>query len=306
MYESNAHRLKMSQLRYLVAVAECGNFSEAALQLGLSQSSISHAIATLEEELGVILLARGRHGATLTPVGERIVSKARQMLALLTDITEEANREKGLQGGKVRIAAFRSVATHILPQIIAQFCDRLPQVQVTISEFAELGELTQALRQGHADIGFADTRVGEEFTCWELLRDDYVVLLPPNSPCSDSRLSWAHLAEFPLIISANDSCSAIINAGLKLCPHFDKLNIAYTIREDSTMLSMVKQGLGAAILPRLAAEPIPFGIKVCQFPTTLERTIGVITLKDNLQTPAVFAFLDAIKQEGQFLTQVSA
>jgi hypothetical protein len=58
---------KLSQIRALVAVAEFGSFGEAALQLGLTQPTVSHAIATLEDELGVILLARGRHGAQLTP-----------------------------------------------------------------------------------------------------------------------------------------------------------------------------------------------------------------------------------------------
>nr|WP_258002467.1 LysR family transcriptional regulator [Fischerella thermalis] len=58
--------MKLSQIRALVAVAECGNFSEAASELQLSQPAISHAIATLEEELGVPLFARGRYGAVLS------------------------------------------------------------------------------------------------------------------------------------------------------------------------------------------------------------------------------------------------
>ncbi|MCG8363635.1 MAG: LysR family transcriptional regulator, partial [Pseudanabaenales cyanobacterium] len=55
--------IKPSQLRALVAVAECGAFGEAAWKLGVTQPTVSHAIATLEEELGVILFSRGRHGA---------------------------------------------------------------------------------------------------------------------------------------------------------------------------------------------------------------------------------------------------
>ena len=64
------YKLKISQLRTLVAVADYLNFSEAALHLKISQSSVSHAIATLETELGVILFHRGRNGAYPTPVGE--------------------------------------------------------------------------------------------------------------------------------------------------------------------------------------------------------------------------------------------
>lgn len=72
--------MKLSQLRALVAVADHNNFSEAALHLGLSQSAISHAIASLEEKLGVVLLSRGRHGAHLTSVGERVTTHARNVL----------------------------------------------------------------------------------------------------------------------------------------------------------------------------------------------------------------------------------
>ncbi|HEY9607231.1 MAG TPA: LysR substrate-binding domain-containing protein, partial [Allocoleopsis sp.] len=78
------------------------------------------------------------------------------------------------------------------------------------------------------------------------------------------------------------------------------LNITYEVREDSTIVSMVMQGLGAAILPRLAAEPVPPCIQVCRLPIPLERIIGVAVLADRLQTPGVFAFLDALRNTGQF------
>lgn len=63
--------MKLSQLLAVVAVADNGNFSEAALELNLSQPAVSHAIATLEDSLGVQLFLRGRHGAVATPAGEK-------------------------------------------------------------------------------------------------------------------------------------------------------------------------------------------------------------------------------------------
>jgi DNA-binding transcriptional LysR family regulator len=59
---------------------------------------------------------------------------------------------------------------------------------------------------------------------------------------------------------------------------------------------MVAQGLGAAILPRLAAEPVPPGVKICSLPDPLERVIGVALRANGLHTPAVYAFLDAIQK----------
>jgi len=72
----NPSKIKLSQLRALVAIADCGNFSEAALKLDVTQSTISHAITILEEDLGITLVQRGRHGARLTPVGDRITAHA--------------------------------------------------------------------------------------------------------------------------------------------------------------------------------------------------------------------------------------
>ncbi|MEO0014798.1 MAG: hypothetical protein RLZZ535_3187, partial [Cyanobacteriota bacterium] len=97
------YKLKISQLRILVEVANYRNFSEAALHLEISQSAVSHAIATLEAELGVILFNRGRNGADLTPVGEQLVLPAKEILNLLQKMVTEANRAKGLRGGNVRL-----------------------------------------------------------------------------------------------------------------------------------------------------------------------------------------------------------
>ena len=159
----NPCKLKLSQLRALVAIAECGNFSGAALQLDVTQSTISHAIATLEDELGVVLLIRGRHGAQLTPVGERITAKAAQTLNLLKEMVQDAQEAKGLQGGTVRIAAFRSVATNLLPSAIARLHSRYPHVNVTITELDELNQFKQVLIQGQVDICVAELLDGEDF-----------------------------------------------------------------------------------------------------------------------------------------------
>lgn len=299
----NPYKLKISQLRALVAIADHKNFSEAALHLDLSQSAISHAIANLEDELGVLLLSRGRHGANPTPVGERVIDQSRQVLQLLEGIIKEANREKGLHGGQVRIAAFRSVATHILPSVIARFRRQFPAITVAITEFDDFVGVEQSLRESHADIGFTYLPSGEEFETWELLRDDYVVLLPPNSGFKSPKMTWEQLACYPLIVPATNSCSLRIRNHLRTAEY--PLKIAYEVREDSTIVSMVMQNLGAAILPRLAAEPVPPGIQVCSLPAPLQRIIGTAVIINALHTPAVYAFLDALKNLGRFNTKAA-
>jgi DNA-binding transcriptional LysR family regulator len=303
----NLEGIKLSQLRTLVAVAEYGNFSEAALNLAVSQSAVSHAIATLEDELGIILFSRGRYGATLTPTGERILRLAQQMLSLLDLMGKEANMAKGLEGGEVRLASFRSVSTHVLPIAIAQFRQRYPAIAVTLHEFSGCLQVEQELREGRVGIGITCLPTGEEFEAWELLRDEYIVLLPPRYKLPDEPLTWEQLSHYPLILpTEEDSCRSQIQQHLNDLKQ--TLKPTYEVREDSTIVSMVRQGLGIAIMARLAAAPLPEGVQTRPLPVPLERRIGVATLSNAVQPPAIYAFLDTLKEmsrSGQLVVEGS-
>ena len=273
------------------------------MHLEISQSAVSHAIATLESELGVILFNRGRNGAYPTPVGEQLISPARQILNLLHKIVTEANRAKGLKGGNVRLVAFRSAATHILPTIIAQFRRRFSLITVSVTEVDEHVDKENILRSGQADIGLLHLPCCEELETWEIYRDEYVVLLPRSlqlnqtqltwKQLNQTQLTWKQLVTYPLIISSIDSCSTTIRKYLQRLE--ESVNIAYEMKQDSTITSMAMQGLGAAIMPRLAAEPVPEQLKVYSLPVPLERIIKAAVVKNALHTPAVFPFLEALK-----------
>ena len=291
-------KLKLSQLRALLAVAECSNFSEAALQLNVTQSTISHAIATLEAELGVMLFHRGRHGAQLTPVGERIMADARQIKQLLENMLSAADQEKGLQGGTVRIATYRSIATNVLPGAIARLHQLHPSIQISLLEVDEVYQLKQALIQGKVDVCVAEMLLGEAFEIIHILDDEYIALLPPNCGLRDAQLTVEDLHNYPLISSSHDSCSVRIHE--KLRQQAGDLQVTYRIRHDSSITSMVQQNLGIAIMPELASRPIPDGVKVCRLPFSISRLIGASLLKDALHSPAVYAFLDALRGMGKF------
>ncbi|MBW4658329.1 MAG: LysR family transcriptional regulator [Drouetiella hepatica Uher 2000/2452] len=294
----NLENIKLHQLRSLTAAAQCGNFSEAALLLNVSQSAVSHAIAALETELGVVLFARGRHGATLTPVGERIVTHAQDILRSIDNVGKEAVATRSLQGGQVRIAAFRSAATHLLPKVMVQFQKAFPAIAVILRDFQHCVQIEAALRSGQIDLGLTLLPTAPEFETWELLRDEYVVLLPPDWTIAHDPITWDHLATYPLILpTENDCCRAIINnyyARLRR-----SLSPTYEVREDSTILGMVEQGLGFTIMSRLAAEPISPRIQIRTLPDPLERVIGVAVLADAQHPPAVYAFLNQLQQMGR-------
>jgi DNA-binding transcriptional LysR family regulator len=291
--------MNISHLKTLLTVVEQGNFSQAALHLGISQSAVSRAIAALEAELGVSLLARGRFGAYLTNVGERMIPYVQSLLKAYEQMEAEANREKNLYGGRVRIASFRSVATHVLPELIAEFSERFPQVEVSLVE-ADPTSVEQALRENQVDIGLMPLpRTSDDFEVWEILQDEFVVLLPPGKQNAPDVLTWKDLGRYAFILYNYAECTSAVRQHWQHAGQ--SLKVAYEIKEDSTIVNMVAKGLGAAVLPRLAAMPIPEGVQVRSLPVPLLRSIGAAVLVNLWHSPAVFTFLDLLRGTGLFI-----
>ncbi|MGD1865638.1 MAG: LysR family transcriptional regulator [Phormidesmis sp.] len=299
-------KVKLSQLRTLIAIANTGSFSEAALQLDVSQSTVSHSLAALEDALGIMLIHRGRQRASLTPVGDRIYTQAEQTLGLIETMGQEASRARGIDGGLVRIAAFRSLASEILPGAIAHLHEHHPTVQVTITEFESTQALENALFEGHADISIASLLIGNDFETLQLMEDKFIALLPPSfkniqSPADAAalpRLTWADLRAETLITSSSDCCIVVCDR-LKQCQ--PPIAVDYLISNDSTAVSMTRQGLGITLLPELAAQPIPKEVRIAELPFDISRPLGISWLKNTLHTPATYAFLDTFKHK--YLTE---
>ena len=290
-------KVKLSQLRAFVAVATHKNFSAAAITLNVSQSSISHAIAALEDELGVVLFSRHRHGATLTYVGEDILASIQEILALLDTVAEKAVASRGAETGQVRIAAIRSLATHWLPLIISLFNQQYRQINITVTKYFDYRAVQAALQSSSADIGLMDIYTTDAYSVVDIGIDPYVLLLPVNELPPDQPATWEFVRRRSVIMpSPNDhGYDDLRDCVNNLTP---SINVAYEINEDAVMVSMVEQGLGVALLPYLAALPIPDSVQVRSLPTPLTRRLAAVVREDVLHSAAVFLFLDVVKHHG--------
>src|SRR4051794_30365898 len=124
--------LDVRRLRVLREVAVRGSFSAAADSLAYTQSAISQQIAALEREAGTKLVDRSARGVRLTDAGRALVDHADIILARLADAESELEAIAGLRGGRVRLAAFPSVAASLMPVAIARFRERHPGVEITM------------------------------------------------------------------------------------------------------------------------------------------------------------------------------
>src|SRR5579871_3120757 len=192
------NKLKLNQLEMLVAVVDAGSFGAAAADLGCTQSRISHAITELESILATRLLLRSRTGCVPTDAGSRVLAKARQILSLADNLAETAEDHASVTG-RVRIACFRSVSTHLLPRALEALAVEYPGIRVDIDDNCEeREEVIQALNEGRADIGIVHMPVGPSLMTRPYVTDSYVLVAPSSLPLSVP-LSWDQFNKVPYI-----------------------------------------------------------------------------------------------------------
>ncbi len=123
--------MTFTQLEIFSKVVEMGNFTKAAEALNMTQSAVSHAIAGLETELGVVLLIRDRKlGIIVSNFGGRVLEPIRGILNRVAYIEQEAAAEKGIESGTIRVGSFPSAAARLLPKIIGTFEKLHPNIHI--------------------------------------------------------------------------------------------------------------------------------------------------------------------------------
>lgn len=144
-------RPTLRQLQYLVAVADTGKFHEAARMLNVSQPSLSAQIAEAEQQLGAVLVERGRHGAIMTPLGEEVVRRARLILIQVEDLKAFALRPSGEVAGRYRLGTVPTIGPYLLPGAIKELHRLYPELRMSVRE-ARTADLDERLMDGRLDM----------------------------------------------------------------------------------------------------------------------------------------------------------
>ncbi len=248
--------MNFAQLRAVVTVVDEGGFTPAAAVLGLTQSAVSHAVASLERELRLQLLSRARGGVGLTAHGERIIAHAREVVRRVDRISQDAAAIRGQHAGRLRLAGFPSAA-QLLPALVAQFYRRFPDVSVVLLEGTDT-EVRNWLEDRLVDVGVVaeldSPTAGHSPTATSavLATDRMVAVLDHDHPLAAQRsVNLAELSDDPFLLS-DGGCEPLLRqmheaAGLTLAP-------ARRIRDMATLLALVGEGLGVSVIPELAVS----------------------------------------------------
>ncbi|HLR67080.1 LysR family transcriptional regulator [Virgibacillus alimentarius] len=281
--------MTITQFEIFVQVVESESFTKAAHYLNMTQSAVSHAIAGLEKELGCQLFIRNRRkGLYLTAIGERILIHAREILRRVSSISEEVDAITGIESGTIRLGSFPSASAHLLPKMLAFYQSHYPKVKLSLFE-GTYHEVNEWLLSGIIDVGFSSLP-HENLELTPLVEDKMVVVLPVGHPLEIKDVVSLEEATGESLILTKAGSEEIVKR------MFDKEelkpNIAFEVQGASTILNMVKEGLGITIGPELALPMNEPGITIRDIQPMSWRTLGLSCPSVEEASPAVRAFIE--------------
>jgi molybdate transport repressor ModE-like protein len=282
--------VELRHLAALKAVAEQRSFARAAQQLGYSQPAISQQISALERILRERLVERspGSSKIALTPVGELVLRHAEAIVAQMH--AAEADLSAHTSGtAQLRVGAYQSVGNHILPVLLRRFGGSYPEVRVELVETVASLQLLPPLQHGELDLAFVSLPFdGDEFAARELLRDPYVVAASPELELP-SPLDPARLRELPHVgLRSRDPF-----ADGFLREHGVEVDAVYRTDDNATLLGLVREGVGVALVTRLVLDPHDPGVAKVELRGEIRaRVVGLAWHGARLLTLGAQAFAD--------------
>jgi DNA-binding transcriptional LysR family regulator len=286
--------MTLTQLEIFSLVAELRGFTLAANRLGISQSAVSHAMKSLEQELGVELLRRHQSQVELSDIGEQLLLRARAMLGLANTLRQEAADAKGMKTGTLRIGSFGTTASiKLLPPILRAYRQAHPGIEVHIDEGPDR-QVLQWLDERRIDIGFV-VLPEERFDTFDLIEDRMVALLPFEHPlAAQLQLALNDLCNDPFVLTeagSSELVSRLFNAA-RLQP-----DIRYRCSQLLSTLDTVSRGDAITIVAEgsLPDEENPRYVKKALTPN-VQRQVGLAMLDRRQASPAALAFIDLALQ----------
>ncbi|HEY5189386.1 MAG TPA: LysR family transcriptional regulator [Solirubrobacteraceae bacterium] len=291
--------MDLRQLRYLVALAEEGNFTRAAARAHIAQPAMSQQIRRLEDELGLAVVERTTRRVSLTDAGELLVVRARRILAELEAAETELEALRGMHTGHVTIGAMHTMGPVDLSLALALFRERHPNVGFTVREQSS-EEMAEMLRVDELDLAFLSVTERVEshgIGLYQLVSEELVALLPPGHRLGGRRsVRMADLSE-EVFISFRTGArlrELLVSAG-----HEAGFEPRVTIEsnESQRIRRLVSRGLGVAILPRSDAEGPGAEVEVVALvKPRLERDITLAWREGRRHAPAAAEFLEIARE----------
>lgn len=282
--------LTTTQLQALDALSELRHFTKAAQRLGITQSALSQQVKSLEQAVGLPLINRDTRPLTMTPMGEKLLVRARLILQQASAIEAECKETESLKEGNLSFGIIPTIAPYLTKHIIPHFITAYPGIQLDIHEDTT-SNLAQKVHQGHVDLAITsdlDSLPASTVSHLEempLFKERLYLATPTDPLNSEEELPMIGLKEGHCL---RDQAIAVCNQSIDNNISCDQL---------ATLLSLVKAGIGTAVIPSMAVpQPNDPSIQISEL-ADAQRLIQIITRPQIHPNPATSAFIDVIKNQ---------
>ena len=242
--------MTLTQLSYMIAVAEAGNFTVAAEKVFVTQPTLSMQIQKLEEELGVQIFNRTKKPIRLTKVGEQILQQARNIIDEAKRMDDIVAQEKGYIGGEFKLGIIPTVMPTLLPMFLNTFIKKHPKISLKIEELTTDTIITQ-LKEGKIDAGIAATPLKyDNIEERPLYYEPFIGYIPEHHHLNKvEQLTQEDLLEENILVLEEGHCFR--NQALSFCSL--KKNTAFDLKSGSfeTLINLSNEGLGMTLVPYL-------------------------------------------------------
>lgn len=245
--------MTITQLQYVLAVAEHRNFTQAAEKCFVTQPTLSMQIQKVEEELGVLIFDRSKKPVQLTPIGEKIAEQAKNIVNESTRMKDIVDQQKGYIGGAFKLGIIPTVMPTLLPMFLVNFIRKYPKVQLILEEL-NTDELLVKLKNGHLDAAIAATPLEDDKIEEAVLYyEPFVAYVPEHhSLAAASEIDIQDVNPDEILLLKDGHCfrEGILN----LCKRADlRGNDHFQLSSGSfeTLIRLADEGLGMTLLPHL-------------------------------------------------------
>lgn len=250
--------MTLTDLRYIVALAQERHFGRAADKCHVSQPTLSVAVKKLEEQLGVLLFERSAADVKVTEIGRRIVEQAERVLSEASQIRDIADAGRDPLAGPLRLGVIYTIGPYLLPALIPLLAERAPRMPLMIQE-NYTHRLADQLKKGEIDVAILALPFAEQGIVTQAVYDEpFRVVLPAHHPwVHEEALAADRLSEEPLLLLGAGNCFR--DQVLEACPrcaHGTGLQKTLEGSSLETIRHMVATGLGITVLPSSAADPL--------------------------------------------------
>jgi LysR family transcriptional regulator, hydrogen peroxide-inducible genes activator len=256
-------------------------------------------VRKLEDELGTKLFDRLGRTVRLTQLGEVFLPRAEAILRQVADAKQEVEEMTGVERGRLIVGSIPTVAPYFLPDCLATFSRKFPQIQVSVvEEFT--AELLERVQEGTLDLALLALPVpGGNFLCQELLREDLFAVVPIHHRlASKTTISLKDIEDDPFLLLKEGHCFR--QNTLAACGRARvQPNVIFESGQFTTILAMVAAGTGVSVVPKMAIEKRDG----CRFLPLADagsyRRIGTVQLRQHFRSRAHSAFLKHMRQYSQ-------